>query len=88
MTASDKEIVEMTAKLTAKEAVKEFRKTLNGDKHNDRIQELEMVVNNGIKDSIAENGKGIIANRKFIFWSILGLFLVTIGGMVISLFGG
>ncbi len=82
MTKSDKEFVEMTAKLTAQETVKEFRVSLNCDTNSQRIGELEQTVNNGIKEKGEQNTKGITANRKFIFWSILGLFLILIGGTI------
>lgn len=87
MTAEDKEFVEMAAKLTAQETVKEFRVTLNCDTNAGRIGDLEQVVNNGIKDKAEQNTKGVMANRKFIFWSILGLFLILIGGMVANYIG-
>ncbi len=88
MTKADKEFVEMTAKLTAQETVKESRATLECATNGNRIGELEQVVNNGIKERADRNEKGIAANRKFIFWSILGLFLVMIGGITLSYFGG
>lgn len=88
MTKSDKEFVEMTSKLTAQATVTEFKKTLNCNEHILRIGELEQTVNNGIKDKAEQNTKGILANRKFIFWSILGIFIIVISGTVANYLGG
>ena len=86
MTASDKEYVEMTAKLTAQETVKEFRITLNCDTNSERIGELEQTVNNGIKDRGEENAKGIRSLRKFISWALMSIILVMAGGAAAIIF--
>lgn len=88
MTASDKEYVEMTAKLTAQETVKEFRLTLNCNANSGRIGELEQVVNNGIKDRGEENAKAITRLRKFVFYGILGVFILALVGAATQFFTG
>lgn len=86
MTSSEKHYVDLTAKVTAQEAVKEFRLTLNCDNHNDRIGDLEKVVHNGIKNKAKDNANSIRALRRFMFWAIMSIVLVMAGGLVAAIF--
>ena len=86
MTTNDREYIELTAKVTAQEAVKEFRLTLNCDTNAGRISELEQTVNNGLKDRTVENSKGLRVMRKFIFWAVTSIVILMAGGVIASIF--
>lgn len=87
MTASEKEYVNMTAKITAETTVKEFRKTLNCDKNVGRISELEQTVNDGIKEGVGENRKSIRILRKILFGSMSAILLTVITLEIMRVFG-
>ncbi len=86
MTSSEKKYVDLTAKVTAQEAVKEFRATLNCDNHNDRLGDLEQIVHNGIKDKTEDNARGIRSLRKFMSLALMSIILLMIGGIVAAIF--
>lgn len=85
MTAEDKDFIQMTAKLTAQETVKEFRVTLNCDKNVDRIGDLEQTVNNGIKSQGEENAEGLRGLRRVFTYSLIGTISLLVGGIITAI---
>ncbi len=86
MDADDREFVMLTARLTAKETVAEFRKTLNCDQESNRIGAVEQVINNGLKDKTEDNATGIRSLRKFMSWALMSIILLVIGGIAAAIF--
>jgi len=82
MTSSDKEYINMTAKLTAEATVREFRNTLDCNHNTNRIGHLEQIVENGLKDKTEENEKGLQVLRKFIFWALMSIVLLMVAGLL------
>jgi len=81
-----KDFITLTAKDTAHECVREFRATLDCNKNDDRIGDLEQTVNNGIKDRGVENTKSIKRIWKFVTFTLISIIFVVVGSVAAAIF--
>jgi len=79
MNKQEKEYVEMTAKLTAHECIKEFKKTLDCNNHDERISTNEQILNDGLRSDV----KNI---KRWFMWTILSVVIIIIGSLISNIF--
>jgi broad-specificity NMP kinase len=90
MNELDRQFVEMTARITATEVVREFRETLQCAEHDNLIDKHESTLNNGLKDSVIDLKQETTKLREQIQqggWSLIKFGATLAGGAALTLLG-